>query len=87
MPFASAGDIPTELAQAVCAEIAINLGILQMTVTRKISCRLKGDGLYGQVKGRCSRRDATSFEMTRQDLGRSGVLKVRLGRDKIPCIA
>ena len=32
MPFASVGDIPTELAQAVCAEIVINLGILQMTV-------------------------------------------------------
>ena len=26
----------------------------------------RGDGLNGQVKGRCSRRDATSFEMTRQ---------------------
>ena len=59
----------------------------QQHVTRKISCRLRGDGLDGQVKGRCSRRDATSFEMTRQDLGRSGVLKARLGRDKIPCIA
>ena len=32
MPFASVGDIPTELAQAACAEIAINLGTLQMTV-------------------------------------------------------
>ena len=31
-PFASIGDILTELAQAVFAEIAINLGILQMTV-------------------------------------------------------
>ena len=26
-------------------------------------------GLYGLTKGRCSRRDATSFGKTRQDLG------------------
>ena len=32
VPFASVGDIPTELVQAACVEIAINLGILQMTV-------------------------------------------------------
>ena len=32
VPFASVGDIPTELAQAESAQIAINLGILQMTV-------------------------------------------------------
>ena len=47
----------------------------------------RGDGLDGQVKGRCSRRDATSFEMTRQDLRELRVYKVRLGRDKMPCIA
>ena len=36
-------------------------------VTRKISRRLRGDGLDSLIKGRCSRRDATSFEKTRQD--------------------
>ena len=71
-------------------EVAVDFEMTMFSaevVTRKISRRLRGDGLNGQVKGRCSRRDATSFEMTRQDLGGSGVLKARLGRDKIPCIA
>ena len=46
---------------------------------------------YDLVQGRCSQRDAVSLEKIRHDLeiseGHEDRLKVRLGHDKIPCIA
>ena len=48
--------------------------------------------LYGLAKGRCSQRDAMSFGTDKTRLRISETrdvrrLKVRLGHDKIPCIA